>query len=188
MQFISERYRQRAATVAWLLFTLTVTPARAINSDYSNCRHDDRYILGNHETVTRLDQHSVRLTSLIDSGSTISSMDAHDIDVKTHTNGSRWVYFNVPNTNENHDVMIKMVKPLVRYAWIQTHSGKPQKRPVIRATIQLGPLTLPTEFSLIRRSPFKERLLLGKNTLEGVALIDIGGENLLSKNCELVSR
>ena len=136
--------------------------------------------------ISKIDQHAVKLTTLIDSGSTLSSMDARDIEIKTHTNGSRWVYFDIPR-DDHQAQMLRLVKPLKRYAWIQTHSGKPRKRPVIEMPITLGPITTTTAFSLTERSAFNEKILLGKNTLDGIALIDPSNDFLLQSRLHLTA-
>lgn len=164
------------------MFLLTLMSEVTTGETTSVCQHGDRYILGNREMTHQIDHHAVNLTTLIDSGSTLSSMDPRDIEVKTHTNGSRWVYFNIPK-DDHQAQMLRLVKPLKRYAWIQTHSGKPTKRPVIETAISLGPITTTTAFSLTERSAFNEKILLGKNTLDGIALIDPSSDYLLQHGC-----
>lgn len=151
------------------------------------CRVGDRYLFGLQERVDQIDEFPTRINALIDSGSTLSSMDARDIKIRKHANGTLWVHFTV-STGGYQQQMVKMVKPLKRYARIQTHSGAPQKRPVIEATIRLGPVETRTDFSLASRSRFKNQILLGINTLKSLAFIDLSGEFLLKEHCLQISR
>ena len=184
MPYLSEGNRQQQSVLikGFFLFLLTLMSGVTTAEATSACRHGDRYILGNREMTNQVDHYAVNLTTLIDSGSTLSSMDARDIEIKTHTNGSRWVYFDIPRDDDQAQ-MLRLVKPLKRYAWIQTHSGKPTKRPVIETAITLGPITTKTAFSLTERSAFNEKILLGKNTLDGMALIDPSNDFLLNHDC-----
>ncbi|WP_422446272.1 MULTISPECIES: ATP-dependent zinc protease [unclassified Endozoicomonas] len=151
------------------------------------CQAGDRYLFGLQERVDQIDEFSTRINALIDSGSTLSSMDARDIKIRKHTNGSLWVHFKVPTTSDKRK-LVKMTKPLKRFARVQTHHGTPQKRPVIEATIRLGPVETRTDFSLTSRSRFRNQILLGTNTLKNLAIIDISREFLLKNNCQQVSR
>ncbi|MGY0215756.1 putative ATP-dependent zinc protease [Endozoicomonadaceae bacterium StTr2] len=139
--------------------------------------------MGNRELLTGIEGHDVRLRAMIDTGSDMSSMDTRDIEVKTHTNGSKWVYFSVP-IDDGFGKTVRLVRPLKQFIWVQTHSGKPVKRPVIEATIKLGPITTQTSFSLTEYSAFREKVLLGLNTLAGVTLVDPQAELLLQR-CQL---
>ncbi|MGI2026824.1 RimK/LysX family protein [Endozoicomonas acroporae] len=151
------------------------------------CQTGDRYLFGQQERVDQIDEFPTQINALIDSGSTLSSMDARDIKIRRHTNGSLWVHFKVPITRDKRK-LIKMAKPLKRFARVQTHHGTPQKRPVIEANIRLGPVYTRTDFSLTSRSRFKNQILLGTNTLKNLAIIDTSREFLLKNNCQQVSR
>lgn len=174
------------ATLALLLVTNTYSRAETPQTQ-RQCLIGDRYRFGLQERVDQIDAFPTRINALIDSGSTLSSMDARDIKIRKHTNGTLWVYFSVHSGGTQQE-MVNMIKPLKRYARVQTHSGVPQKRPVIEATIRLGPVETRTDFSLTSRSRFKNQILLGTNTLKNLAVIDLSEEFLLKKHCLHISR
>ena len=150
-------------------------------SPLEQCRIGDRYLFGHHENVTRIDhQFDTQLTALIDSGSTTSSMDARDITIKPMSNGALWVRFKILTERGGNGREITLLKPIKRYILVQTHAGKPQKRPVIEATIELGNVETTTEFSLTSRSRFPQSILLGRNTLDDLAVIDTSQKYLLN--------
>ena len=173
------------------VLALLLIPNAHSKADTSQAQHQcligGRYVFGLQERVDQIDEFPTRINALIDSGSTLSSMDARDIKIRKHANGTLWVHFSVP-TGGNQQEMVKMAKPLKRYARIQTHSGVPQKRPVIEATIRLGPVETRTDFSLTSRSRFKNQILLGTNTLKNLAVIDLSEEFLLKRHCLQLSR
>lgn len=168
-----------------VLFSL-ITVSISVKSDSPKhskyCMSGSRYFVGLQEQVNQVGGNNTRLNALIDSGSTLSSMDAKSIQLKTKNNGDVWVYFQIPRAS-NSDEMVSMARPLKRFAFIQTHHGKPQKRPVIETKIQLGPIETTTDFSLTSRSRFKNPILLGINTLKEIAIIDLSQEFLLNKSC-----
>ncbi|WP_257293440.1 RimK/LysX family protein, partial [Endozoicomonas sp. YOMI1] len=130
-----------------LLFPLVSPPLSASASE--QCFIGNRYLVGHLETVTRIDhQFDTQLPALIDSGSTTSSMDARDITFKTLGTNSHWVRFKILTERGGKGREVTLLKPVKRYIRVQTHSGKPQRRPVIEATIELGNIKTTTEFSL----------------------------------------
>ncbi|USE37616.1 RimK/LysX family protein [Endozoicomonas sp. SCSIO W0465] len=77
---------------------------------------------------------------------------------------------------------VTLLKPVKRYIHVLTHNGKPQKRPVIETTIKFGSIKTTTEFSLTSRSNFPQSILLGRNTLNDLAVIDTSRKFIL-KGC-----
>ncbi|WP_257296391.1 RimK/LysX family protein, partial [Endozoicomonas sp. YOMI1] len=130
-----------------LLFPLLSPPLSASSPD--QCNIGNRYLVGHLETVTRIDhQFDTHLPALIDSGSTTSSLDARDITFETLGTNPHWVRFKILTERGGHGREVTLLKPVKRYIRVQTHSGKPQRRPVIEATIELGNIKTTTEFSL----------------------------------------
>lgn len=174
------------AILALVIIPGTLATA-APKKNQHQCQTGDRYLFGLQERVDQIDEFPSQINALIDSGSTLSSMDARDIKIRKNTNGTLWVHFTVPTTRDKRK-LVKMAKPLKRFARVQTHHGIPQKRPVIEAKIRLGPIETRTDFSLTSRSRFRNPILLGTNTLKNLAIIDISREFLLKNNCLQVSR
>ncbi|WP_448215720.1 ATP-dependent zinc protease family protein [Endozoicomonas sp. 2B-B] len=161
-----------------LLFPPLSQPLSASTSQ--QCNIGNRYLVGHLETVTRIDhQFDTQLPALIDSGSTTSSMDARDINFETSVNGSDWVRFKILTERGGYGREVTLLKPVKRFIRVLTHSGKPQRRPVIEATIELGNIKTTTEFSLTSRSKFPQSILLGRNTLDDLAVIDTSQQYLL---------
>lgn len=163
-----------------LLLPLTLSQSAVANNG-TQCHIGNRYLVGHLETVNRIDhQFPTRLPALIDSGSTTSSMDARDITLKKMANGSLWVRFKILTERGGRGKEVTLLKPVKRYIRVITHSGKPQRRPVIEATIEMGQIKTTTEFSLTSRSRFPQSILLGRNTLSNLAIIDTAQTYLLN--------
>lgn len=163
-----------------LLFPILSLPVSA--SPLQRCHIGNLYLVGHLETVTRIDhQFDTQLPALIDSGSTTSSMDARNITFETLGNNSHWVRFKILTERGQHAREVTLFKPVKRFIHVQTHSGNPQRRPVIEATIELGKIKTTTEFSLTSRSKFPQSILLGRNALNNLALIDTSRKYLLDR-------
>jgi hypothetical protein len=72
---------------------------------------------------------------------------------------------------------------LIRYAYIKEHEGPSQRRPVVQIEVCLGDHLDEIEVSLVDRSGFQYPVLLGRNALENVALVDAGERFAAEPNC-----
>ncbi|TCL08770.1 hypothetical protein BXY66_0808 [Shimia isoporae] len=107
----------------------------------------------------------------IDSGATTTSLHAVDIE-EFERDGKPWVRFVA--RNEELDKSIEMERPVVRVAFITRRGGEPdQRRPVVEMALQVGPLVQTVEVNLTDRTDFTFPLLIGRNFLSGVTLIDV---------------
>ncbi len=72
--------------------------------------------------------------------------------------------------------------PFVRYVRIkQASADGTDRRPVVRLTIQIGSLTEKAEFSLKDRSEMDFSLLLGREFIKDVAVVDVAREFIQPK-------
>jgi len=126
-------------------------------------------ILGWIEHV-RVGRSRLELTAKLDTGADTSSLDATKIRRFRGKDGNRWVEFRVEEDHTGRRVRFK--KPLVRNAYIKEHKGPSQKRSVVLMEICLGEYLQEIEVTLVDRSDFAYPVLLGRNALEGLAVID----------------
>lgn len=174
---------QRYATGFLLFIVVMFTPglSQPNKANASEpCSIGSRHLFGHLETITRIDhKFDTSLPALIDSGSTTSSMDARAITYETVGNNRSWVRFKILTERNGRGKEVTLLKPVKRFIRVLTHHGPPQRRPVIEATIELGSVKTTTEFSLTSRSKFPQSILLGRNTLDDLAVIDTSGKFLL---------
>lgn len=126
-------------------------------------------ILGWVEHV-RLGKSRLELTAKLDTGADTSSLDATRIRRFKGRDGQRWVEFLVEEDKTGRRVRFK--KRRVRTAYIKEHQGPSQKRSVVLMEICLGEYLQEVEVTLVDRSDFVHPVLLGRNALEGLAVVD----------------
>lgn len=139
---------------------------------------DGKLVVGETEEVW-LDALNDNFTARIDTGATTSSLSAQDVTV-FERDGKPWVSFSM--AHEGIDERLEIETPLVRYVRIrQASADEPERRPVIALTMRLGPLSEKTEFTLTDRSQMSYSVLLGREFLKDIAVVDIARKNVQGK-------
>lgn len=115
-------------------------------------------------------ESQLEMKAKLDTGADTSSIHASKIHRSRGQNGQTWVEFRL--TDEDSDRTVRYKKRLVRYAYIKEHDGPSQRRPVVELEVCLGDHRQQIEVSLVDRSGFDYPVLLGRNALERVAVVD----------------
>ena len=104
-----------------------------------------------------------------------SVIDARNIQM-FERNGEEWVRFTIynPDTKEPHVLERKRL----RFQSVQTASPTPDRRPVVEIRFTIGKLSQKGEFILADRSDSEYPVLIGRNLLRDVMLVDVSGNNL----------
>jgi len=104
-----------------------------------------------------------------------SVVDARNIQM-FERNGVEWVRFTIynPETKEPHVLERKRL----RFQTVQTANPTPDRRPVVEIRFTIGKLTQKGEFILADRSNSEYPILIGRNLLRDVMLVDVSGNNL----------
>ncbi|MCX4186712.1 ATP-dependent zinc protease [Methylophaga sp. OBS4] len=109
----------------------------------------------------------------IDTGATTSSISAQDV-VVFERDGKRWVRFRL--APDETDDRYEVEAPLVRHVRIRQSSGdgdKLDRRPVVSLKVKVGNLIEDTEFTLTDRSHMLYPILLGREFLKDIAVVDV---------------
>lgn len=110
----------------------------------------------------------------IDSGAETSSVDARNI-TRFERDGSNWVRFDVPVPGS--DSMITLEKEIVRRVKVtQAAAEDPERRVVVELQFAIGDHQQVAEFTLTDRNDLENKVLIGRNVLRDVMLIDVGRE------------
>ncbi len=118
----------------------------------------------------------------VDTGATTSSIDAQNIK-EFERNGKKWVKFHISDLVDEQGELLWLEVPVLRYANVrQVNSEEAQKRPVVLLTMQLGELREKVEFTLTDRSQMVHSVLLGREFLKDIALVDVSREYVQSKS------
>ncbi|MCW7753321.1 RimK/LysX family protein [Desulfobotulus sp. H1] len=129
-------------------------------------------------------QERVRITppgfvfpARMDTGAETASLDARNIE-RFERDGDRWVRFEMPHPETGE--MIPMEQKLLRKARIlQSSTDESERRAVIELSLTIGETTQLAEFTLTDRSHLSFPILIGRNILKDVMVVDVGISNAI---------
>jgi outer membrane murein-binding lipoprotein Lpp len=110
----------------------------------------------------------------IDSGAETSSLDARNI-TRFERDGSNWVRFDVPLPDSEGFVTLER-EISRRVKIIQSSSEAAERRVVVELQFMIGDHHQQAEFTLANREHLSHVVLVGRNILRDVMLIDVGKE------------
>lgn len=120
------------------------------------------------------------LKARVDTGALSSSLHAVELQ-PFERDGRDWIRFRVPD-EDHRDGGEVYETPLVRHVRIRQASiDEPDRRPVVRLKVRVGDLVDETEFTLTNREDMLYPLLLGRNFLRDVAVVDVSRKFLQDK-------
>jgi hypothetical protein len=141
----------------------------------------DVIVLGAVETVS-IAGIAQKFNARVDTGATTSSLDAQNVK-EFERNGKKWVKFHVSELENDAGNKLWVEVPVIRYANVrQVNTPEVQKRPVVSIPIQLGQLKQNVEFTLSDRSHMDHNVLLGREFLKDIAIVDVSQEHIHSKS------
>lgn len=148
--------------------------ADSMNPQLLSDQQLDKQVVGEKEEVLFTDLDLV-MRARIDTGATTSSLDAQDIQL-FERDGEEWVRFYVtdPDTEEPIQLERKRVR---RVLITQANVETPERRPVIEMQVTIGRITQEAEFTLADRSHLEFGVLIGRNVLRDVMMVDVSKVN-----------
>lgn len=134
----------------------------------------DKLVVGLREQVLLLGLDML-VAARINTSVANSVLDARNIQM-FERNGEEWVRFTVynPDTKEPHVLERKRL----RFQNVTTTVSPNDKRPVVEMRFTIGKMTQKGEFILSDRSDSEYPMLIGRNILRDVMLVDVSGKNL----------
>lgn len=134
----------------------------------------DKQVVGLREQ-TLIAGLNVVMNARINTNAANSVIDARNIQM-FERNGEEWVRFTIfnPETKEPHVLERKRL----RFQTVQTSNPTPDRRPVVEIRFTIGKLNQRGEFILADRSTSEYPILIGRNLLRDVMLVDVSGNNL----------
>ncbi len=132
--------------------------------------NDDKMVVGELEYIW-IDPPGIGLISRIDTGTASNSLDAADI-VEFERDGDNWVRFTLAATGETSEGASKAAATPIERKVVRTM--RTSRRPVIKLRVRIGDVRDTYEFALNERADSKRPVLLGRNFLKDVALVDVG--------------
>ncbi|GAD79362.1 ATP-dependent zinc protease family protein [Vibrio ezurae] len=142
--------------------------------------NDNLVTLGSIEMV-HFKEIDASFEARIDTGAATSSLNATDIH-KFERNGKKWVKFNITDHNSEASEPIVVEAPFVRYARVrQSNATESHRRPVVELWISLGDVRQKAQFTLTDRSHMSHPVLLGREFIKDIALVDVSKEFIQTK-------
>ncbi|KAA0875678.1 ATP-dependent zinc protease family protein [Nitrincola tapanii] len=135
----------------------------------------EKQLVGEIEQV-HLSGLDATLPARIDTGATTSSLDARNIQF-FERDGRRWVRFDFVHPATGDDTNVE--RPVVRVVRIsQSISEDYERRPVVELRFTLGNVSQSAEFTLTDRSHLDFPVLIGRNILKDMMVVDVGKQNI----------
>ena len=131
---------------------------------------DGKTLLGAIENVY-LDPPGLEFSARIDTGARTSSLNALDI-VEFERDGKPFVKFKLthPETGE----ILELTRRLRRHVRVKERGDREaQRRPVVRMRVILADINEQIDFTLENRSKFRHQVLIGRNLLNDLAIVDV---------------
>lgn len=146
---------------------LALATALATGVQAGASRGSQTQVFGWVENV-RLFPGGLTLTAKLDTGARTSSVDAQGYEIFKRA-GRRWVRFRVSDRKGN---TVQFERPVARIARIRRSESKTTERPVIMLGLCLGMLYREVEVNLANRAHLNHPMLIGRSSIEGIALVD----------------
>ncbi len=152
----------------------TTAAATAPKSKNKDAPLTDKQIVGLREQVL-INGSNISMPARISTNVANSVLDARNLQM-FERNGEEWVRCTVyiPVSKEPHVLERKRL----RFQTVQSASETPDRRPVVEMRFTIGKLTQKGEFILADRTDSEYPVLIGRNLLRDVMLVDVSGNNL----------
>jgi len=121
-----------------------------------------------------------RIKVKVDTGAKTSCLHAFSQERFTQA-GVPWIRFGIHPLQQRTDIEIFTEAAIVDERMVSDSGGHRELRPIIKATIELGRLRFPTEFTLTNRDSMRFRVLLGRTAMAKRLLVDPAQSYLLPK-------
>ncbi|GAL36963.1 hypothetical protein JCM19240_3929 [Vibrio maritimus] len=138
-------------------------------------------VLGSVEQV-HLDILDRSFDARVDTGAVTSSLSASDIQA-FERDGKQWVKFKLLDDKSRKENDRWIEAPVIRYVKIrQSTSEKMERRAVVELWIRVGKIHEKAQFTLADRSQMTHPILLGREFIKDIALVDVSQQYILSSN------
>jgi hypothetical protein len=131
----------------------------------------DTMVVGTLENIW-VEPPGVLITARIDTGAQSSSVHAANLQ-EFERDGDAWVRFDLVGNNVSHTLERQVLRH-VRV--VQQADSQGSRRPVVAIRIALGDVIDTFEFTLADRAHLEHQMIIGRNFLTDIALVDVSQE------------
>lgn len=140
-------------------------------------------VLGEVEKVT-IDTIKQTFDARVDTGAATSSLNAVDIE-EFERNGKNWVRFHLTDGEKTLDESNWIEAPILRFVKIrQSTNSEVERRAVIELWVKLGQIHEKAQFTLADRSQMSHPVLLGREFIRDIAVVDVSKKYIQTENQE----
>lgn len=131
----------------------------------------DKIVVGEVEKV-RVTPPNLIFTARIDSGAETSSIDARNVQ-PFERDGKEWVRFQIPDPSDE-ELLHTVERPVVRWVKVlQSSAEGKDRRAVVELQFEIGHIKRIEEFNLTDRSQMSYSVLIGRNILRDLMVVDV---------------
>ncbi|RXJ54493.1 ATP-dependent zinc protease [Candidatus Marinarcus aquaticus] len=134
-----------------------------------------KQVIGQIETIY-LNPPKINLPARIDTGATSSSIHAINIQ-PFERNGKDWIKFDIVYEDKTYHVETKLIKYI---KVVQSSTKTAQKRAVVELELTMGKIVQNTLFTVTDRSHMSYPVLIGRNALKDLLVVDVAKKNTLT--------
>ena len=142
--------------------------ASNLNNSHADSKNN-QIVLGGIEKVF-LDPPGLLFNARIDTGAKTSSLSAIDM-VEFERDGKPYIKFNVVNSETGEKT--ELTRRIRRHVRIKEHMSESHRRPVVRLRVKFANIDERINFTLVDRSKFSQQVLIGRNLLQDLAIVDV---------------
>ena len=130
---------------------------------------EGKMLLGELERIW-VDPPGLQMIARIDTGASSSSLHADNITA-FERDGKAWVRFDINNSDKKS---VTIERPVTKHVRVFQQADKTgSRRPVVELRLVLGDVSGTFSFTLADRSHLEQDMILGRNFLTDVALVDV---------------
>ena len=149
---------------------------------HGSSKDPGKVIAGWIEKISLVDP-SVTLKAKLDTGAKTSSIHATNVE-EFRRDGKRWMRFDLVLTDvDDKPHTVRMDRPKARRVAIKHTDGEHDRRAVVELDICFDGRRHTAEFTLADRSDYIYSVLLGRQFLAGIAVVDPGATFLTQASC-----
>ena len=153
----------------------TTSPICVVDKSSGRESDDKKLLVGALEQVW-MPNLELELPARIDTGAETSSLDARNIE-PFERNGKRWVRFEITHPQSKEPLVLERKRERV-VSIVQANTPEPERRQVIKLGVVIGTVKQTAEFTLSNRSHLDYQVLIGRNVLQDVMVVDVSKKNI----------
>jgi hypothetical protein len=144
-------------------------------------------LIGRRERLDFPEWGLVGVRAKVDTGAYSSALDVAGYDLWEGAGGAPMVRFRLAPGRCRARRGTVFEAPVLRTVVVANSGGARQRRPLVEATVRLGPVTRRIHLTLSARPGLRCPMLLGRQALAGSFLVDVSRKYLLSRSSRPLS-